>query len=206
MKHPFGDRHLPLFPLNSVIFIDGVLRLQIFEQRYLNLVKTCMQNQHGFITALISNGKEVDDTPETYAIGTYVEIIDWNTLDNNLLGITIQGRQRVHINKTHVHNDNLISAEFNYLDNLEAQDTDVIDEDLLSLLQTLQKHPFIAAKYPDINDTSVLDVAYKLCELLPISNNEKQKLLEAEQTCVLLNQLKTIVAKLEKLSPDDDLF
>ena len=172
----------------------------------MNLVKICMQNQHGFITALISNGKEVDDTPETYAIGTYVEIIDWNTLDNNLLGITIQGRQRVHINKTHVHDDNLISAEFNYLDNLETQDTDVIDEDLLSLLQALKKHPFVAAKYPDINETSVIDVAYKLCELLPVSNNEKQKLLEAEQTCVLLNQLKTIVAKLEKLSPDDDLF
>ncbi|MCK5002801.1 MAG: LON peptidase substrate-binding domain-containing protein [Gammaproteobacteria bacterium] len=206
MKRLFGNNHLPLFPLNSVIFVDGVLRLQIFEQRYLNLVKTCMKNQHGFITALISNGKEVDDTPETYAIGTYVEIIDWDTLENNLLGITIQGRQRVHINKTHVHDDNLISAEFNYLDNLVADETDVIDKDLLSLLHALQKHPFVAAKYPDINDASTLDIAYKLCELLPASNHEKQKLLEAEQTYLLLDQLKTIIAKLENLSPDTDLL
>ena len=76
-----------------------------------------MQNQHGFIIALIRKGKEVNDAAETFETGTYVEIIDWNTLNNNLLGITIQGRQRVIINKTHIHDDNLISAEFTYLKN-----------------------------------------------------------------------------------------
>ena len=159
-----------------------------------------MQNQHGFIIALIREGKEVNDAAETFATGTYVEIIDWNTLDNNLLGITIQGRQRVLINKTHIHDDNLISAEFTYLSNLEEPELDTVDEDLLSLLHSLQKHPFVANKYPDINEHSLINVAYKLCELLPTSNTEKQQLLEAEQTRSLIEQLKSIISRLENLS------
>ena len=162
-----------------------------------------MQNQHGFITALIRNGKEVDDIPETYSIGTYVEITDWGTLDNNLLSITIQGKQRIHLNKTHVLDHNLMSAEFNYLSNLESYESDHLDEDLLSLLQSLHKHPFIADKYPDMDDSSITNVAYKLCELLPASNSEKQQLLETETIHHLFEQLKIIVTRLENLFSHD---
>lgn len=197
MNTSTGEKHLPVFPLNTVVFINGVLQLQIFEQRYLNMIKSCMKNQHGFVTALIRHGKEVNDTPEFYPLGTYVDIIDWNTLDNNLLGITIQGRQRVQINNTQVHDDNLITADVDYLDNLKAHETDIIDEDLLALLEALHKHPFIADKYPDIDYSSIIEIAYKLCELLPTSNTDKQKLLEADQTHALVDQLKTIVAQLE---------
>jgi len=194
--------HLPVFPLNTVVFVDGILQLQIFEQRYLNLVKSCMQDQHGFVTALIRNGKEVNDTPEIFSTGTHVEIIDWNTLDNNLLGITIQGRQRVHIGNTQIQNDNLILAEIDYIDNLNAQETEIIDEDLISLLQNLHQHPFVSGKYPEINYSSATEVAYKLCELLPMSNREKQELLEADCTRILNDQLKTIINRLENLSFD----
>ena len=162
-----------------------------------------MKNQHGFIAVLIRDGNEVADTPETYSTGTYVEIIDWDALDNNLLSISIQGRQRVHINKTHINDKNLLSADFSFLDNLKAQDTDTIDEDLINLLQTLQQHAFVAAKYPDIDYHSLLDVIYKLCELLPSSNLEKQLFLETGQTSTLLDLLKTNITKLENLSPDD---
>jgi len=193
----FDKQHLPVFPLHTVIFVNGILQLQIFEQRYLSMIKSCMRNQHGFVTALIHSGKEVEDTPEIYSTGTYVEIIDWDKLDNNLLGITIQGKQRVQIGKTHVLEDNLISAEINYLDNLTAHAGDVMDDDLLALLNTLKQHPFVISKYPDIDNDSMLDSAYKLCELLPASNMSKQTLLEADQVRTLLDQLKELVAQLE---------
>jgi len=196
-------KYIPVFPLNTVVFVNGILQLQIFEQRYLNLVKACMKDQHGFVTVLIRDGKEVNDTPEIFSIGTYVEIIDWNTLDNHLLGITIQGRQRVQINKTHIQKDNLISAEIDYIDNLTAQKTDIIDEDLVSLMQHLHKHPFVSGKYPEIDCTSPTEIAYKLCELLPVANNEKQQLLEVDQTHILLDRLKTIISRLENLNPDN---
>lgn len=190
-------KHLPVFPLNTVVFVNGTLQLQIFEQRYLNMIKSCMKNQHGFVTALIRHGKEVNDTPEIYHTGTYVDIIDWDTLENNLLGITVKGQQRVHINNIQIHDDNLISADVDYLQNLIMEEGDIIDEELLSLLEALHKHPFIADKYPDIDYSSSIEIAYKLCELLPISNSDKQMLLEAEQNRALVDQLKTLVARLE---------
>ncbi|MDG1109787.1 MAG: peptidase S16, partial [Burkholderiaceae bacterium] len=36
---------IPLFPLSSVLFPEGTLHLQIFEVRYLDLIKRCHQQQ-----------------------------------------------------------------------------------------------------------------------------------------------------------------
>jgi Lon protease-like protein len=66
-----------LFPLNTVLFPGSTLPLQIFEQRYLTLIKDCMKQQNGFVTVLISEGKEVRKTPHIYSTGCYVEGIDW---------------------------------------------------------------------------------------------------------------------------------
>lgn len=194
---------LPVFPLNTVVFVNGTLQLQIFEQRYLSMVKNCLRDQHGFVTVLIRDGSEVDDTPEIFSVGTYAEIIDFNMLDNNLLGITIRGRQRAQINTTYIQHDNLISAEITFLDNLISAPNDNIDEDLLNLLQVLHKHPFVSAKYPEIDYTSAIEIAYKLSELLPASHHEKQQLLEADQTHSLFEQLKIIIARLESLNSGD---
>ena len=203
MKQIFNPNYLPVFPLNSVIFVNGILQLQIFEQRYLDLVKSCMKNQHGFIVVLIREGKEVDDIPEVYSIGTYVEIIDWGMLSNNLLSISIKGLQRVQIDTIKELDSKLLSAEITYLDNLKSQASDNVDEDLITLLQTLHDHDFVLSKYPDIDYTSGIEIAYKLCELLPSTNHEKQMLLEASQIEALQNQLRTLISRLENLSPEN---
>ncbi|MDO7554463.1 MAG: peptidase S16, partial [Burkholderiaceae bacterium] len=39
---------IPLFPLSSVLFPEGTLHLQIFEVRYLDLIKRCHQQQLPF--------------------------------------------------------------------------------------------------------------------------------------------------------------
>lgn len=36
---------LPLFPLDTVLFPDGLLPLRIFEVRYLDMVRRCQQSQ-----------------------------------------------------------------------------------------------------------------------------------------------------------------
>ena len=39
---------IPLFPLPMVLFPGGKLPLQIFEPRYLDMVKNCMREEIGF--------------------------------------------------------------------------------------------------------------------------------------------------------------
>jgi Lon protease-like protein len=39
---------LPLFPLSTVLFPDGVLPLQVFEARYLDMVSRCLTEDTPF--------------------------------------------------------------------------------------------------------------------------------------------------------------
>ena len=50
---------LPLFPLSQPIFPEGVVRLTIFEVRYLHLIKHCQQEGIEFGIVPLADGHEV---------------------------------------------------------------------------------------------------------------------------------------------------
>ena len=39
---------IPLFPLHAVLFPDGYLKLRIFEQRYIDMVRECSLRDSSF--------------------------------------------------------------------------------------------------------------------------------------------------------------
>lgn len=186
------------FPLDTVLFPGGILPLQIFEQRYLSLVKSCMKNECGFIVVLISNGKEVDDVPKIHRVGTYVKIIDWESLSNGLLGITIQGVRRVQLQTTTARDDGLLVGQISEFENLDDC-ADILNDKhgvLVETLQELSKHPFVAQRYPDIDYSSASTVCNRLSELLPIPNTVKQELLETLNIDHHIEKLQIIIKEL----------
>jgi Lon protease-like protein len=54
---------LPLFPLHTVLFPGGLLPLQIFEVRYLDLMKRCEQSGEPFGVVCLQSGSEVRRAP-----------------------------------------------------------------------------------------------------------------------------------------------
>ena len=182
----------PLFPLNTVMFPGSILPLQIFEQRYLSLVKDSLKHQQGFVIVLISEGREVGATPEIFSIGCYVEIIDWESLPNGLLGISVEAKYRVRLSGSSIRDDGLMFAQAETLQEHIDTTQGSLPEGFAPLSDTLRellKHPF-AARYRDITDLgSCSDVCYRLGELLPLDNRQKQLLLEAETAQQLLDQL-----------------
>jgi len=183
------------FPLDTVLFPGGILPLQIFEQRYLNLVKSCMKNELGFVVVLISSGKEVNDAPEIHRIGTYVKIIDWESLDNGLLGITIQGVRRVQLQSTSAKDDGLLVGRVIELGSCDEQSVVLNNkyDDLIKTLQQLSKHPFVAQRYSSIDFSSAHTVCNRLSEFLPISNLVKQELLETLDIEFQIEKLQAII-------------
>ncbi len=189
-----------LFPLNTVLFPGSILPLQIFEQRYLTLIKDCMKQQKGFVSVLISDGKEVGAAPKIYCTGCYVDIIDWQSLPNGLLGVTVQATYRVKLSNSTVRDDGLLFAEATPL-------TSNIDEKhalpeayspLADTLQQLLSHPF-AEKYKNkVDPNNIADVCYRLSELLPIDNKQKQLLLESETSEQIFDQLVLHIQSLQK--------
>ena len=106
---------IPLFPLSAVLVPHGRMPLQIFERRYLDLVRDCMRNNSGFGVIWIRRGPEVaaGDTgePELGDYGTYARIVDWDQLPNGLLGITIEGAERFELARHHRADSGLVMGE-----------------------------------------------------------------------------------------------
>ncbi|HCD53950.1 MAG TPA: ATP-dependent protease, partial [Halieaceae bacterium] len=88
---------LPLFPLSAVLLPYGKMPLQIFEQRYLDLVRDCMKSGTDFGVVWIRRGEEVavkGSRQQLGDLGTLARIVDFDQLPNGLLGVTIEGRER----------------------------------------------------------------------------------------------------------------
>jgi Lon protease-like protein len=57
---------LPLFPLGTVLFPGGWLPLQIFEVRYLDLMKRCERSGEPFGVVSLQSGQEVRRAPDAH--------------------------------------------------------------------------------------------------------------------------------------------
>jgi Lon protease-like protein len=94
---------IPLFPLSHGLFPDGMLSLQIFEVRYLNLIKRCHQEQLPFGVVWLQNGSEVQvpaETPLLHGFGCHAHIRDFEQVQPNLFRVICQGGLRFALNNT----------------------------------------------------------------------------------------------------------
>ncbi len=195
-----SQQRIALFPLHTVLFPGCILPLQIFEQRYLRLVKNAIQDQQGFAVVLISAGKEVGDAPDVYNIGCFVEIIDWETLPNGLLGITIAARHRVQVTAPCAQHDGLLmAASCDLPEDSDFNNQNLLDEysDLVDTLKHLQQHPFVVAQGLRLDYSSCLDVSNKLAYLLPVSSQVKQSMLETTNLEQRMQALRKIIQQLQ---------
>ena len=88
---------LPLFPLSHGVFPDGMLQLQIFEVRYLDLMKRCHQNQTPFGVAWLRSGREVQvpgEQPSLYQYGCLAHIREFEQVQPNFFRVVCQGGLR----------------------------------------------------------------------------------------------------------------
>lgn len=169
--------HVPLFPLNTVLFPGGPLPLRIFEPRYLSMVSHCLQNDAPFGVLLIRNGKE-SGPATTHNVGTLARITDWYQGSDGLLGITATGEERFRLFSTTRQNDGLSVGDVQILENephlpLPAEYQEMASilagvlEDLGRLYESLDKH---------FDDASW--VTARFIEILPMDLEEKQRCLE----------------------------
>ena len=88
---------VPLFPLSHGIFPDGMLSLQIFEVRYLDLIKRCQQQQIPFGIAWIKQGSEVQvpgEVPTLHSVGCMAHIREFEQVQANYFRVLCQGGLR----------------------------------------------------------------------------------------------------------------
>ncbi len=189
--------NLPLFPLNSVIFPDGVLPLRIFEPRYLDMVKECVRNQSEFAICLIKDGSETGVPAKVRTIGTACQIVDWETLPDGLLGVTAQGVKRVEIKQTEVRSNQLLVGDIDYLSEFDDELLPAkFDEwaHLISVIIGELGKPF-DEQSQELN--SARWVGARLTEYLPFELDQKQRILEIDHPLIRLEHLQDVLRDIE---------
>ena len=179
-------QEIPLFPLRSVLFPRGKLSLQIFERRYIDLVSQSLRDGAGFGVILLKEGDEVmkpGGNQELHSVGTYARIIDWDQLDNGLLGITVEGESKFQLlncwrTETGLTRGKVVFSEIDTPDKKAA----VSDEmsGMTELLQLLERHPAVQEMELQIDYDNLWDLGWRLSELIPVAMEIKQELLELD--------------------------
>ncbi len=173
---------VPLFPLSTVLFPQGLLPLRIFEPRYLTMVGDCMRNGSEFGVVLITEGREAGKPARFHQIGTLARIEDFDQLDDGHLGITCRGGHRFSVIEHSIEDNQLIFADVDTLYEAET-DLEALPEGFASmrefvrdLTQRDELKEWAESINPDWENADWLSC--RLSELLPLTMESRQALLE----------------------------
>lgn len=188
-----------LFPLSVNVLPGAYLPLQIFEPRYIDMVSECLANSEGFCIVLFKDdeNEENKDYLPHHNIATYVEIVDFNKLDNGLLGITVQGKHKIRIEDVWKQEDELLLGK---IEKINEEDDNLSNEpeylDLWNMVKEITNHPEIKKLNLDLDLNSSISVCYVLASVLPLRPQEKQTILEFENNRDKLDYLKALIKRL----------
>lgn len=194
---PAAVMNVPLFPLNSIVLPKGKIPLQLFEPRYTDMLARCLKEDRGFVVVLLKDGGETGRTAAFYDIGTYVRIVDFQQLENGLLGITVEGVAKVSVSRSWQQQDGLNVGDAEVL--IDEAQSDVPERfgELPSVLRALSRHPAIRDLDMDVDYDDARHVGWRLTELLPLDKHEKQRLVELQDPLERLNRLQQLLEVLE---------
>lgn len=197
MTPPLTLSSLPLFPLGSVLFPDGMLALRVFEVRYLDMVRKCHQAGAPFGVVSLTQGAEVRQAgapdEQFHDVGTLAVIEQFDTPQPGLITVLCRGSQRFRITQRSHLPHGLWIADVGHINPDMAvpvpADLTKAATALEQVLNTLrQRDPDAAtAIIPtalQLNDCGW--VANRWCELLPVPLALKQRLMELENPLVRL--------------------
>ena len=175
LKSFSGDA--PIFALpNFVMFPKTVYSFNIFEPRYKEMVSDILKTNKLFCVNLKKDNSE----SEIYNIGTLCYIIESKKLDNGNYTLIASGIQKIKINKI----NKTKSYDIAKLDLIE--DNNIVIEEQLKRKKLINKFISLVASSNENINLNIIDTSMISTEMLtnlgslilPLENQDKQKLLE----------------------------
>lgn len=186
-------QEIHIFPLNTVLFPEGVLPLKVFEQRYLEMTKACLRDNRPFGVCLIREGREVGAAAVPEPVGCLAVIEHWDMPQLGVFHLVARGGGRFRIRDMRVAPNHLISAVVEPIP--PDIGTDALDplcrEVLQALIDKVGAEHFPAPLKLD----DAAWVGYRLAEVLPLDASVKQELLELTDAGGRLERLKALLVK-----------
>lgn len=182
---------LPLFPLQTVLFPGGLLSLRVFEQRYLDMVRDCARSGSGF-GVICAWPAESENRARHARIGTEAMMVDFDQLEDGLLGVTCRGQRRFLIRETRARDDGLLIGDIDWLPPEPAVPVPTRLAALQTLMQELLRHREVAERIEvDVEDASSL--GRSLAGTIDIPLEHAQALLEMTDPVTRLEGLLSLL-------------
>jgi len=189
-----STQHYPLFPLSSHLLPEGVMTLRIFEPRYKRMVKHACAENTGFVMCMLDARGDADANQHIHPIGTFAKVIDFDLLDDGLLGIKVAGSHLVEVKDIVSEADGLrvgrCSPFASWSCDNEPLHIAPIDERLREVFRNYEE---LAALYDTPRFDDAIWVLQRWLELLPIDSVQKQQFLRHKDHRALLNFLNALV-------------
>ncbi len=197
--------NIPLFPLGTVLFPGGQLPLQIFEVRYLDMVRRCHRDGTPFGVVCLTQGHEVQQPDPAHGgyvqegfhpVGTLARITEMAQPQPGLLVIQCEGGARFQIERSEKLKHGLWTAD---VKTLPADQALPLPTELRGIAPALhQLHTRLQVEQPGVvgplpaftpgeglwNDAGW--VANRWAELLPLPPHVKQRLLTLDSPLLRL--------------------
>jgi ATP-dependent Lon protease len=161
---------IPLFPLNVVLLPGADLPLHIFEPRYRQMVRRCLddKSEFGMLLALPKGVVHVGCTAEI------IEVV--KRYSDGRMDILTVGRTPFRVVK--LFNENpVLEGEVDYLEDSEMRSNALVRRELIELYETC--HTLVFGDYPkNVEDGTPENLSYLAAGALPVDLLWKQQILE----------------------------
>ena len=174
---------MPIFPLsNAVLLPGGVLPLNIFEPRYLNMVQDAMRGEQ-----LIGMIQPCDDgsPPNLFNVGCAGRITRYIETHDDRLEISLTGLCRFGLQSEHETERGYRVAEPNWRGyEKDFSEPEPADSEIAVTFKNALKNFFaehgIQADFEMLGQMHINDLANNLLSYLPLSSEDKQLLIETD--------------------------
>ena len=190
-RESLQDIHI--FPLNTVLFPDGLLPLKVFEQRYIEMTKACLRENRPFGVCLIKEGREVGTPAVPEPVGCLAAIEQWDMPQLGVFQLIARGGARFRIREMRVAPNHLISAEVEPIPpDAAAGEVDPLCREVLqAIVDKVGAERFSTPLRLD----DAAWIGFRLAEVLPLEASVKQEFLELTDAGKRLERLHALLVK-----------
>ena len=186
-------REIPIFPLSGVIYFPKTnLPLNIFEQRYLNLVKDAYNNDK--LMGMVQSKKE---NKSVYQVGCIGKISDFEKSNDGRILINLTGISRFKILEEIPNNKLYREFKVDYSEfseDVKDVQQEVNATSLMNKAKNFFKRSGLLLNWKEFEKLDHSQRVNTLAMIAPITNEEKQKLLEAISIKDKVETLESIIS------------
>ncbi|WP_202261967.1 MULTISPECIES: LON peptidase substrate-binding domain-containing protein [unclassified Alteromonas] len=190
-----SEDRFPLFPLSAHLLPEGRMALRIFEPRYLRMVKEACAENKGFVMCMLNASGDKDLNEHIHKIGTMAHVVDFDMLDDGLLGIKVAGSRLVEVSDIQTEKDGLRTGTCKPMSQwdctLAPQQLAPMDERLKEIFSDYEE---LASLYDAPKFDCPNWVLNRWLELLPVDGAQKQYFLAQKECTGLLHYLSALIA------------